>query len=321
MKIYRFVYLILCASGILNFAHATNNSIITIWGTPELKIQCDKWIHTYSDTNPEQKFTLHFTGSDTAMAALYSTKCDIALISREATAPEVKAFEWIYRYKPLAIELLRVGEAPNGYAPSLGVYVNIKNKITELSLDDLEWILKKDPSLTNKLWSHFNNTDQNELSDIHSYIPNTDEGTGRYIRDAILHGNNSFDWENITEISFKDIHSPATTILNEVASQFGGLGIAPVGLKVANTKEINISYSHKTQAFAANEQTIKSKQYPLTRCVDAYINKKPGTDLKPSVKHFLNFILSDQGQEALIKESGYIKLNSNDQRAELIKLN
>lgn len=52
--------------------------------------------------------------------------------------------------------------------------------------------------------------------------------------------------------------------------------------------------------------------YPLARFLYVYVNKKPGKPLDPLTLEFLEFVLSRQGQEIVIKD-GYFPLTKEAQ--------
>jgi hypothetical protein len=67
-------------------------------------------------------------------------------------------------------------------------------------------------------------------------------------------------------------------------------------------------------------QTLISQQYPLTRIIPAVVDIPPGQPVNPAVRELLRFILSRQGQRALIEESGYLPLGPKYVRTQLRKL-
>jgi phosphate transport system substrate-binding protein len=64
----------------------------------------------------------------------------------------------------------------------------------------------------------------------------------------------------------------------------------------------------KTQPAQAVEATVENAykgQYPLSRFLLLYVNKKPGEALDPLRREFLKFVLSRQGQETVLKDGYY----------------
>src|SRR5690606_27349021 len=71
---------------------------------------------------------------------LYTGQADIVLMGREATESEVKAFEWVNRYRPTAVPILRGSLDRAGQAPALVVFVHRDNPIAAISLEELDGI-------------------------------------------------------------------------------------------------------------------------------------------------------------------------------------
>ena len=62
-----------------------------------------------------------------------------------------------------------------------------------------------------------------------------------------------------------------------------------------------------------------TEKYPISRALFVYVNKAPGQPLAPAVKEFLNFALSREGQEIVVK-AGFVPLTAamvKDNRAKL----
>ncbi|MDE2412672.1 MAG: phosphate ABC transporter substrate-binding protein, partial [Sphingomonadales bacterium] len=51
------------------------------------------------------------------------------------------------------------------------------------------------------------------------------------------------------------------------------------------------------------------RRYPLVRIIPAVVDREPGKPLRPIEREFLRYILSREGQTALVEVSGYLPLN------------
>src|SRR5207244_5111836 len=100
-------------------ARQTVEGVIRIWGNPEMKPLLERWERGFHRSHPQVRIESHLTGSDLGMAGLYTAQADIALLGREATGNEVKAFEWIYRYRPTAGEVATGRLDQHGRTPAL----------------------------------------------------------------------------------------------------------------------------------------------------------------------------------------------------------
>src|SRR5437764_10799737 len=113
---------------------------VRLAGNDQMQAVVQRWAAGFRQQNPETGLSATFAGSDVAMAALYTGQCDIALLGRDATAPEVKAFEWIFRYRPMRIELMTGALDQPGKSPAVVGFVHADNplqKITFAQLDDI----------------------------------------------------------------------------------------------------------------------------------------------------------------------------------------
>lgn len=69
----------------------------------------------------------------------------------------------------------------------------------------------------------------------------------------------------------------------------------------------------------AKSENVLNGSYPLARFLYIYINKKPGQPLDPLIREFVRFILSNEGQQIVIKD-GYMPLPSSVVEKELKKI-
>ena len=63
-----------------------------------------------------------------------------------------------------------------------------------------------------------------------------------------------------------------------------------------------------------------AQTYPLVRIIPAFVDVPPGQPINPAVREFLRYILSREGQLALITDSGYLPLSPDAIRSQLEKL-
>ena len=67
-------------------------------------------------------------------------------------------------------------------------------------------------------------------------------------------------------------------------------------------------------------QSVADRSYPLSRSVFVYINKQPGKALGTKEREFLRFVLSREGQEAVVRNGNYLPLTRAVVDAERSKL-
>ncbi|MDB6115798.1 MAG: phosphate transporter periplasmic phosphate-binding protein, partial [Lacunisphaera sp.] len=72
--------------------------------------------------------------------------------------------------------------------------------------------------------------------------------------------------------------------------------------------------------YEPTEVNFQTKDYPLSRNVFMYINRPPGMPVDPKIKEFLLFVLSQEGQEILVKAGLRLPLTEQTLLAQRQKL-
>jgi phosphate transport system substrate-binding protein len=303
--------------------------VIRVWGTAELKPLLERWQAAFGKTHPAARFESRMTGSDAGLPGLYTRRADIALLGREATAAEVKAFEWIFRYKPAAIEVATGSLGVPGRSPALVVYVRRDNPLAQLTLAQLDAAfgserLRGAPANI-RTWGGLGLTGEWRDRPIHLYAPDTEEGTGRFFRSAVLNDSRMLDWEHLREFSdtkgAPSQHDAAQKILAALAADPLGLAVAGVGIDEARVKPLALAAAAGGPFVAPTRGTLLSRAYPLTRAVFAYVNRAPAAPLDPKVREFLAYVLSADGQREVERAGNYLPLNAAlaQRQTELLK--
>ncbi len=79
------------------------------------------------------------------------------------------------------------------------------------------------------------------------------------------------------------------------------------------------SRPRRAAAFDDSSENILSGKYPLARFLYVYVNKAPNKPADPLVREFVKFVLSQQGQQTVVKD-GFIPLPNKIVQEELAKL-
>jgi phosphate transport system substrate-binding protein len=291
--------------------------IIRVWGTAELIPVLERWQQAFKKTHPTARFELRMTGSDIGLPGLYTRRADISLLGRDATAAEIKAFEWIFRYQPARIEVATGSLGTPGRSPPLVVYVHRDNPLARLTLAELDAAfgcerLRGAPADI-RTWGQLGLTGDWRDRPIHLYAPDTEEGTGRFFRSVVLHDSRMLDWEHLQE--FGDTKgTPAThdggkKILAALAPDPLGVAIAGAGLDDQHVKPIALAAASGGPFVLPTRENLIARTYPLTRAIYAYVNRAPGAPLDPKLREFLAYVLSVEGQNELGRAGDYLPLS------------
>lgn len=290
--------------------------VLRVWSSPQLAEVAGVWAEAFEERYPEVDVRLHSTGSDTAMAGLYTAEADIALIGRDATSSEQKAFEWVFRYKAERISVLRGSLTTAGQSPALAVLVHPTNPMNEISTDQLSRILSWEQSDIH--WSDLKVKGPLSKQPIVVFMPHAESGTGRFLRDKILGGDILLRWNSITEFS----DSAAQGLIDTATTQSAeAVAVTPnalaIGLaSVPDTKSLAIR-DGDGRPYYPDLASVQSGNYPLARLAHAYINSPPGNGMDPKVRSFLQIALSPEGQELAVNASSFLQLDQDSRKTSI----
>jgi phosphate transport system substrate-binding protein len=302
--------------------------IIRVWGTAELKPLLERWQEGFRQTHPDARFETRMTGSDAGLPGLYTRRADLALLGREATDAEVKAFEWIYRYRPSSVEVATGSLGVPGRSPALVVYVHRDNPLARLTLAQLDAAfgcehLRGAPENI-RTWGQLGLAGEWRNRPVHLYAPDTEEGTGRFFRHAVLADSRKLDWEHLREFAdtkgFPPTHDAGRKILNALAADPLGLAVAGAGIDDPRIKPLALAATADAPAVAPSRESLISRAYPLTRAIMVYVNREPGRPREGKVREFLDYVLSDAGQKDVVRAGIFLPLTPARIRAEVARV-
>lgn len=292
--------------------------IIRIWGHPYLKPIVQRWQEHYQQLHPQVKFELHMTGSNVAMAGLYTGQADLALLGRPATESEIKAFEWVYQVKPAYLDILTGSYNTPGKAAALVALVNKSNPLNTITYRQIESLFNHKQKNTHQIslthWGDFGLGGEWENQRINLYSIDTDRGTGRFFRQAVLKNSRKLNWEHLHEVipnpkNQCPLQSANKKLHDLLANDRFGIAIAMLDHGIAPAiKTLAVAPCDNCPAVVPSTETVAKHQYPLARKVTAYYNQPKNQSADPVLTDFLNFILHE-GQQLVKPSDGYLPLN------------
>ena len=244
---------------------------------------------------PGLKVSILSVGSDVAMAELYTRRADLAIIGRAATDPEIKAFQWIYQYPPQSWPVLRGSPGMPGHSPSIRLLVNASNPVRRLSVQQLERAYRGERPLR---WRDLGVAGEIGRRPVHPIMPDSEQGTGRFIRDALFQGSTLFAWQRVEEIA-EPMHRGGKDdaiggrIAAAVARDRQALALVP-GNPIAGTRAVPLICASIKAASQCD------KNGALERSIYAYSDQR----LRPEARAFL-IILSSGGDQPRIDPAPY----------------
>jgi phosphate transport system substrate-binding protein len=250
------------------------------------------------------------SGSDVGMAALSTGKADLVLLGREGTESEIKAFEWIYGYRPLGLRVVRGSLDLAGHSPALVLCVHKDNPLSELDMEQLAAIFEHKPTSGKPpivAWGQLGLSGEWTSQSIHLYVDDTESGTGAFFRHTALHDSRALNWEHLSEFKSR------AEILAAFARDRYGLAVTSLPQHRREVREgrdlraLRLRVGDGTP-FEATRANVIAGNYPLGRDGYAYLNRVPGMPVNAPVLEFLQYVLTEEGQSLLQSPDDYLPL-------------
>lgn len=258
------------------------NNLMQLWG--------DGFRMFYPNVNVQ----VQGLGSSTAPAALIDGTAQLGPMSRAMKGSEIDSFEKKYGYKPTEIK---------SAIDALGVFVNRDNPVKGLSLKQVDAIFSntfRRGGAPIHLWGQAGLKGDWSNRPVSVYGRNSVSGTYGFFKDVALSGGD-FDGSRYQE------QPGSSTVVQSVTADRFGIGYSGIGYATSGVRAIPLSVNDGDPMFEPNAENAVSGDYPLARFLFFYVNKNPREPLDRLTYEFIRYVLSKQGQEAVVKD-GYFPL-------------
>lgn len=245
----------------------------------------DAWAASFTSVQPRATLAATDDGSGAAAEALIAGSTDLAVISRPLTTEEVESFRSKHGHDPLRLSVA---------VDALAVFVHKSNPVESLTLEQLDSIFSAsrrrggEPLTT---WGQLGLSGEWQSRPIRVYGFGG-IGTGHSLfRDTVMRGGDF--------VASLNAEPGSSAIVNAVGTYREGIGFASQYFATARTRAVPL-VGTDGRAYAPDAESCRTGVYPLARDIYIYVNRKPGSPLPPHVAEFLTFILSRQGQQAVL---------------------
>lgn len=282
-------------SGNLNsIGSDTLNNLMQLWG--------DGFRAIYPNVNIQ----VQGLGSSTAPPALIEGTSQLGPMSRAMKSSEIDAFEKKYGYKPTEIKTA---------IDALAVFVSRDNPVKGLSLQQVDAIFSNTLRLGGtpiKTWGEAGLAGDWGNRPISLYGRNSVSGTYGFFKKVAL-GGGDYDGARYQE------QPGSSTVVQSVTADRFGIGYSGIGYATSGVRAIALAKNPGGPLVEPTAENAVSGEYPLARFLYIYVNKNPREPLDKLTYEFFRFVLSKQGQEAVVKD-GYFPLPASAAKAILDSL-
>ena len=270
-------------------------------------------------THPGFQFTLSTKGLPAiALYGIITGKSPLALVDREIWPLEARPFRQTFGYDPTDVRIGRVGYSAPGRNNPPGIYVNAKNALAGLTIEQVARIFTTAGNGDISRWEELGMTGEWMDRVIHIYGPRDDGGFASAIRHAKMSG-----------FPFASRYEPLSTnaeIMRAVAADQYGIALMdscdaqPFSQAV---KMLPLANRDGAPFSGASYEEVLAGLYPLSPYVHLYMNCVPGKPCDSLVKEYARLALSSEGQAVIAAQKdvrGYVPLSPNEVAEESTKL-
>jgi phosphate transport system substrate-binding protein len=258
------------------FAAKDKNSI-QIKGSDTMVNLAQAWAEKYMEKNPTDFVAVTGGGSGTGISSLISGTCDITMSSRNIKVKEIDLA------KQKGVNPYEIKVALDG----LAVVVHPGNPVSRLTIEQLAGIFSG--KITN--WKEVGAEDKK----IVVLSREVNSGTHVYFKEHVLRRNDPNSQEEFAPGAL--MLSSSQAIADEVANNSNSIGYYGMGYISPKQKAIAVALDGKSEYITPTVENVVSGKYPISRPLFFYSDKEPcGV-----VKNFIDFALSREGQDIVVK--------------------
>ena len=264
------------------------------------------WAEGFKKHYPNVNIQIQAAGSSTAPPALTEGTSNLGPMSRMMKDKEVESFEKRFGYKPTPVRVA---------IDALAVYVHKDNPIQGMSIPEVDAVFSSTRKCGHpediRQWSQLGLSGEWEGRFVQLFGRNSVSGTYGYFKDK---GLCKGDFKNTV-----NEQPGSASVVQSVATSLNAIGYSGIGYLTSGVRAVPLSKKTGGELIEASAENAAAGRYPLSRFLYVYVNKAPNKPLPPLEAEFLKLVLSQSGQEVVVKD-GYIPLPSAVVNRELEQL-
>jgi phosphate transport system substrate-binding protein len=302
-------------------AHGALSGEIRSVGADTMERLSKMWSEGFAKLYPDVHFSIEAKASGAAGPALVDGASDIGPVAREMLPNEIELFVKKYGYEPFSVRVAGGSYRTPGKTHAIAFLVNKENPINQLSFAQLDAIFSKTRKRGYKevkTWGDVGAKGEWADKPIHLWGLIRPNGIANFARQRVLAGGEYK--EGINERTTVGSLPALDAIAQGVAADKYAIGYAGFSNVTPRTKALALAEKEGGPYFKGTFDEVVEQKYPLSRVIYIYVNRAPGKGLDPKVREFLKYVLSKEGQDAILKEGIFLPLPAKMVKQELAKL-
>ena len=267
---------------------------LTSQGSDTLANLMTLWAEEFKNNYPNVNIQIQAAGSSTAPPALAEGTSNLGPMSRMMKDSEIEAFEARHGYRPTAVPVA---------IDALAIFVHKDNPIKGLTIAQVDAIFSStrrcgaDKNIDR--WGDLGMTGAWANRPIQLYGRNSVSGTYGYFKDnALCKG----DFKNSV-----NEQPGSASVVQSISTSLNAIGYSGIGYRTSSIRTVPLATKAGEPFVDATPEQAASGEFPLSRFLYVYVNKRPNQPMQPLDKEFVKLILSKQGQDVVVRD-GYVPL-------------
>jgi phosphate transport system substrate-binding protein len=286
---------------------------IHICGSPQMGDLLKLYEQGFVKVQPAVHFENDLKSTLTAVSGVYTGRADIGLLGREIWPTEVQAFEAIENHAPTVIDIATGSFDVPKATFALMIFVPKSNPIASLSTGQLDRIFAANDASSNspiRTWGDLGLKGEWATRPVHLYGFKVDNDKSQIFSQLIF--SKGERWNSALN-EFSNAAGPngadaGELIVQAVAKDLDAIGISNVHYATPNVKALALSTPIQRVPVAPTRENVANRNYPLTRAVYIVVDNDAAHPSSKAIVEFLSYVLSRQGQQAVMQEGNYLPL-------------
>jgi phosphate transport system substrate-binding protein len=289
---------------------------------------------------PDVTLDIDLKSSAVAIASLECGVADIG-IGRHIEFMELLGFQRTFNHDPVELVPLNGAYDTLGWNPAWVVVVNKKNPISGLTLKQLDGILgaernggwvgttwhpefARGPEENIRTWGQLGLTGEWADKPIHVRIMSLQYDPTNTLCRLLLKGSDKWN-ETLTQYCQYvrpdgKLGIGAQDLVTDTGTDPYSIGVSNLAFLTPETKALPLAVDAAGPFIAPTIENVQDRSYFLHSNNYFYVNREPGKPVDPKVREFIRYILSRQGQEAVVRDGKLLPMPLATVNEELRKL-
>ena len=245
------------------------------------------WMNEFKQFQPQVDLKADGKGAEMGPLGLVGEVADFAAMSRPMRDEEIAQFVEKFGYPPT-----RITVAVDG----LVLLVHESNPLRGVTLPQIEAIYSCAPTREYPrditAWGQLGLKD--DWQDL-AIVP--------YARFG-WHGHEFFKERVLVDNDFRNavVEGGGSSLFPPIAVDWRGIVYSAAFLTCQGTRAVPLAVEPGTPFFEPTYANLVSGEYPLSRWLYIYVNRRPGQSVSQPALDFLRYVLSDEGQQIVVQQ-------------------